>query len=80
MEHLGASMPSLVAQFSGGQYQPNPAAKDFDLEKTIVEVDPEKAYQSAGYAVGGTTSAATAQDLRAARLARFDNKTGGTVL
>mmetsp|Transcript_100920 Transcript_100920/g.301067 ORF Transcript_100920/g.301067 Transcript_100920/m.301067 type:complete len:244 (-) Transcript_100920:55-786(-) len=70
LEQLGASAAGLVQSASGGQYTPNPKAQDFDLEKLIVEIDPEKVWTTPGQATGGTT-ASSAEAMRAARLARF---------
>mmetsp|Transcript_56811 Transcript_56811/g.132428 ORF Transcript_56811/g.132428 Transcript_56811/m.132428 type:complete len:233 (-) Transcript_56811:49-747(-) len=75
LEQLGASASSLVQSASGGQYTPNPKAADFDLEKLIAEIDPEKVWTTPGQATGGTT-ADSAEAMRAARLARFN--TGGS--
>mmetsp|Transcript_93538 Transcript_93538/g.260449 ORF Transcript_93538/g.260449 Transcript_93538/m.260449 type:complete len:245 (-) Transcript_93538:88-822(-) len=70
LEQLGASAAGLVQSASGGQYAPNPKAADFDLEKLVADIDPDKVWSTPGQATGGTT-ADSAEAMRAARLARF---------
>lgn len=81
LERMGGQMPGLVqavARMGGGggsggagPYTPNAQAADFDLEALIRDLDPEKHWRTPGQATGGTPAAATADSLRAARLARF---------
>jgi len=68
MEKLGSSFSGLVQGFSGGQYTPNPKAADFDIEKVIQEIDPDKVWATTGHASGGTT-VRSADAMREARLA-----------
>lgn len=76
LEQLGASASSLVQSASGGKYAPNPKAADFDVEKLVAEIDPDKVWTTPGQATGGTT-AGSAEAMRAARLARFSASAGG---
>lgn len=74
LERLGAANMGLVSAVSGGNYTPNPKVDNFDLEKLVVELDPEKVWTTPGQATGGTT-VTSAEAMRAARLARL---TGGS--
>jgi len=78
LDSWGSNVQGLVAGFSGGQYTPNPKAASYDHEKAIAAIDPDKHFQSTGYAVGGRAGAQTAEDLRKARLQKFEG--GGTTL
>mmetsp|Transcript_40015 Transcript_40015/g.127313 ORF Transcript_40015/g.127313 Transcript_40015/m.127313 type:complete len:254 (+) Transcript_40015:55-816(+) len=75
LEQLGASAAGLIQTASGGQYSPNPKAADFDLEKLVADIDPDKVWSTPGQATGGTT-AGSAEAMRAARLARFSSGGG----
>jgi len=76
MEKLGASFSGMVQAGSGGQYQPNPKADDFDVEKVCEAIDPDKVWKTPGQATGGST--VTSQEaMRAARLARLSGGGGG---
>jgi len=70
LENLGARNPQLISQLSGNNYQPNPKVQDFDLEKLILEIDPDKVWAMKGEATGGTV-ADSREAMRAARLARL---------
>merc|ERR1711971_647024 len=71
MEQLGSAFSGIVQGASGGQYTPNPKAADFDLEKVILEIDPEKVWKTPGHATGGTT-VTSAEAMRDARLAALN--------
>eukprot|EP00929_Paragymnodinium_shiwhaense_P069003 TRINITY_DN34815_c0_g1_i1.p1 TRINITY_DN34815_c0_g1~~TRINITY_DN34815_c0_g1_i1.p1 ORF type:complete len:261 (-),score=78.69 TRINITY_DN34815_c0_g1_i1:66-848(-) len=77
LEQLGAKNMGLVQAASGGQYQPNPKAEGFDVEKVCSEIDPEKVWATPGQAIGGTPAANSAEAMRAARLARLSGGGGG---
>ncbi|CAE7514108.1 unnamed protein product [Symbiodinium natans] len=66
----GASAMGIVQAASGGQYQPNPKAEGFDVEKVCEEIDPDKVWKTPGQATGGST-VTSAEAMRAARLARL---------
>lgn len=70
LEQLGAKNPGLVSQLSGSGYTPNPKVQDFDLEKLIKDIDPDKVWDMKGETTGGTV-ATSAEAMRAARLARL---------
>lgn len=70
LENLGARNPQLISQLSGNNYQPNPKVQDFDLEKIIQEIDPDKRWDMKGEATGGAV-ADSREAMRAARLARL---------
>mmetsp|Transcript_11396 Transcript_11396/g.27405 ORF Transcript_11396/g.27405 Transcript_11396/m.27405 type:complete len:248 (-) Transcript_11396:131-874(-) len=70
MEKLGASAMGIVQAASGGQYQPNPKAEGFDVEKVCDEIDPDKVWKTPGQATGGAT-VNSAEAMRAARLAKL---------
>jgi hypothetical protein len=78
MEQLGASFSGIVQGFSGGKYTPNPKAADFDIEKVIKEIDPEKVWTTPGHATGGTvlTNAGDMREARLAALARGSSAEG----
>ncbi|CAE7707605.1 unnamed protein product [Symbiodinium pilosum] len=76
MEKLGASAMGIVQAASGGQYQPNPKADGFDVEKVCEEIDPDKVWKTPGQATGGAT-VTSAEAMRAARLARLGGPAGG---
>lgn len=71
LEKLGEKNMGLVQAASGGNYKPNPLTDGFDLEAIVANLDPEKVWKTPGQATGGAPAAASAADLRAARLARF---------
>ncbi|CAJ1341468.1 unnamed protein product [Effrenium voratum] len=75
MEKLGASFSGIVQAGSGGQYQPNPKADGFDVEKLCEEIDPDKVWKTPGQATGGAT-VTSAEAMRAARLARLSGGGG----
>merc|ERR1711924_44597 len=56
LEKMGASTPQMISQLSGGNYKPNPKVENFDLEKLIKDIDPEKAWDMPGQATGGTVA------------------------
>jgi len=70
LETIGARNPQLISQLSGNNYQPNPKVQDFDLEKLIQEIDPDKVWDMKGEATGGVV-ADSREAMRAARLARL---------
>jgi len=74
MERLGARFSGIVTAGSGGQYTPNPKAADFDLEKLIESIDPEKVWKTPGHATGGNT-VTDAGAMREARLAALNRST-----
>mmetsp|Transcript_44682 Transcript_44682/g.106018 ORF Transcript_44682/g.106018 Transcript_44682/m.106018 type:complete len:262 (-) Transcript_44682:183-968(-) len=76
LEQIGASNPGMLQSLSQGQYQPNPKAENFDLEKLIKDIDPEKVWTTPGQAVGGS-AATSAEAMRAARLAKLGGGGGG---
>jgi len=76
LDRLGASNPSIVAAFSGGQYTANPKAEGFDVDKLCDELDPKKKWDMPGQSLGGKT-ADSAEAMRAARLARLGGGGGG---
>eukprot|EP00439_Symbiodinium_sp_Y106_P082570 s227_g22.t1 len=65
-----ASAMGIVQAASGGQYQPNPKAEGFDVEKVCDEIDPDKVWKTPGQATGGAT-VNSAEAMRAARLAKL---------
>mmetsp|Transcript_82943 Transcript_82943/g.238366 ORF Transcript_82943/g.238366 Transcript_82943/m.238366 type:complete len:243 (-) Transcript_82943:164-892(-) len=73
MEKLGASMQSVVA--SASEYKPNPKAEGFDVEAICKAIDPEKVWATPGQATGGV-AASSAEEMRAARLARLSGGGG----
>lgn len=77
LEQLGAKNMGIVQAATGGQYQPNPKAEGFDVEKVCAEIDPEKVWATPGHAIGGTPAANSAEAMRAARLARLGGGGGG---
>lgn len=70
LEQMGAKNVQLVQSLSGGRYQPNTAAVDFDKEKVIEEVDPEKVWKTPGHITGGSV-ATSAEEMRRKRLERL---------
>lgn len=78
LEKLGARNMGVVQAASGGQYTPNPKCDDFDLEKLIIQIDPETAWATPGQSIGGAPSAGSPEAMRAARLARLGGGGGGS--
>ncbi|CAK9014614.1 Hypothetical protein SCF082_LOCUS12395 [Durusdinium trenchii] len=76
MEKLGASFSGVVQAGSGGQYQPNPKADGFDVEKVCEAIDPDKLWKTPGQATGGST-VSSAEEMRNKRLARLTGGGGG---
>ncbi|CAE7539578.1 unnamed protein product [Symbiodinium necroappetens] len=72
----GASAMGIVQAASGGQYQPNPKAEGFDVEKVCDEIDPDKVWKTPGQATGGAT-VSSAEAMRAARLAKLGGPGAG---
>lgn len=72
LERLGARQPALLSTLSGGAYSPNPRAADFDVERLVFDLDPEKVWRTPGQATGGAQArVASVEALRQARLERF---------
>eukprot|EP00927_Polykrikos_kofoidii_P009689 TRINITY_DN14054_c0_g1_i3.p1 TRINITY_DN14054_c0_g1~~TRINITY_DN14054_c0_g1_i3.p1 ORF type:complete len:232 (+),score=41.77 TRINITY_DN14054_c0_g1_i3:67-762(+) len=76
MEQLGSAFSGILKSTS--QYTPNPKAADFDLEKLIKTIDPEKVWKTPGNATGGNT-VTSAEAMRDARLAALSRGTGNAV-
>mmetsp|Transcript_6004 Transcript_6004/g.14871 ORF Transcript_6004/g.14871 Transcript_6004/m.14871 type:complete len:270 (+) Transcript_6004:2549-3358(+) len=82
MEQLGQRFGSMAL---GDQYQPNPNAEGFDVEKIIEKIDPAKMWKTPGYTLGGGSSssateggapapALSAADMRAKRLEALERQ------
>merc|ERR1712196_751400 len=76
LDKLGVSNPAMIAAVSGGQYSPNPKADGFDVDKLCAELDPAKKWDMPGEQIGGKT-ASSAEEMRAARLARLSGGGAG---
>ncbi|CAK0817004.1 unnamed protein product, partial [Prorocentrum cordatum] len=70
LEQLGQRAGGMFESLSGGQYKANPKAADFDIEKLIKDIDPDKIWATPGQATGGS-AVDSVEAMRAARLARL---------
>eukprot|EP00746_Dinoflagellata_sp_MGD_P027683 gnl/MRDRNA2_/MRDRNA2_165335_c0_seq1.p1 gnl/MRDRNA2_/MRDRNA2_165335_c0~~gnl/MRDRNA2_/MRDRNA2_165335_c0_seq1.p1 ORF type:complete len:217 (+),score=46.91 gnl/MRDRNA2_/MRDRNA2_165335_c0_seq1:61-711(+) len=70
LEKVGAANSGLIQSVSNGQYKPNPKALEFDKEKLIAELDPEKVWKTPGHATGGV-SVNSAEEMRRKRLEKL---------
>ena len=67
----------MIAQATGGNYQPNPRSQNFDVEAVIAEIDPAKRWLTPGQTVGDSAEPVqqlSQEEMRRKRLEALDKK------